>query len=180
MAVRFSILSIPLKNRSPGRFFLHISKKAVPLHRDCTFLTLYIFRRLYERSGRNRHFARELNFIENARGCRRIVGDSDELTDDIDLVLISSPQLEHQWAPSSLSSGEGRGEVSPYAGRHRYSWVQPRRPLFPPCRLDTMTKICRSNRATVAKISSRIFKIIKKIKPQVIFFPFFLAHSKKL
>ena len=46
----------------------------------------------------------ELNFIENARGCRRVVGDSEELTDDIDLVLISSSQLEHQWAQGECTS----------------------------------------------------------------------------
>lgn len=52
----------------------------------------------------HKHDLFELNFIENARGCRRIVGDSDELTDDIDLVLISSPQLEHQWAQGECNS----------------------------------------------------------------------------
>jgi len=52
----------------------------------------------------HKHDQFELNFIENARGCRRIIGDSDELTDDIDLVLISSPQLEHQWAQGECKS----------------------------------------------------------------------------
>ncbi|MBR1877655.1 MAG: helix-turn-helix domain-containing protein [Paludibacteraceae bacterium] len=52
------------------------------------------------------HDAYELNFIENARGCRRIVGDSEELTDDIDLVLISSPELEHQWAQGECKSAD--------------------------------------------------------------------------
>ncbi|MBR0195630.1 MAG: helix-turn-helix domain-containing protein [Paludibacteraceae bacterium] len=52
----------------------------------------------------HKHDLFELNFIENARGCRRIVGDSDELTDDIDLVLITSPQLEHQWAQGDCTS----------------------------------------------------------------------------
>ena len=52
----------------------------------------------------HKHDLFELNFIENARGCRRIVGDSDELTDDIDLVLITSPQLEHQWAQGECTS----------------------------------------------------------------------------
>ena len=52
----------------------------------------------------HKHDLFELNFVENARGCRRIVGDSDELTDDIDLVLITSPQLEHQWAQGECTS----------------------------------------------------------------------------
>jgi AraC-like DNA-binding protein len=52
----------------------------------------------------HKHEQFELNFIENARGCKRIVGDSEELTDDIDLVLIASPQLEHQWAQGECTS----------------------------------------------------------------------------
>ena len=43
------------------------------------------------------HNVMELNFVENAAGCRRIVGDSSEVIDDIDLVLITSPDLEHVW-----------------------------------------------------------------------------------
>ena len=39
----------------------------------------------------------ELNFVKNATGCRRIVGDSSEVIGEYDLVLITSPQLEHVW-----------------------------------------------------------------------------------
>ena len=39
----------------------------------------------------------ELNFVENAEGCRRTVGDSSEVIGQYDLVLITSPQLEHVW-----------------------------------------------------------------------------------
>lgn len=39
----------------------------------------------------------ELNFVENAKGVRRVVGDSSELIGDYDLVLITSPHLEHAW-----------------------------------------------------------------------------------
>lgn len=52
----------------------------------------------------HKHDQFELNFIENARGCRRIVGDSEELTDDLDLVLITSPRLEHQWAQGECTN----------------------------------------------------------------------------
>lgn len=54
----------------------------------------------------HKHDLFELNFIENARGCKRIVGDSEELTEDIDLVLITSPQLEHQWAQGECISAD--------------------------------------------------------------------------
>lgn len=39
----------------------------------------------------------ELNFIENAEGSRRIVGDSMEIIDDLELCLIGNEKLEHGW-----------------------------------------------------------------------------------
>lgn len=39
----------------------------------------------------------ELNFVENAAGCRRVIGDSNEVIGNYDLVLITSPDLEHVW-----------------------------------------------------------------------------------
>ncbi|WP_455671816.1 AraC family transcriptional regulator [Phocaeicola sp.] len=39
----------------------------------------------------------ELNYIENARGAQRIVGDSIEEIDEEELVLITNPRLEHAW-----------------------------------------------------------------------------------
>ena len=43
------------------------------------------------------HEVYELNFVEHAAGVRRIVGDSSEVIGDYDLVLITSPDLEHVW-----------------------------------------------------------------------------------
>ena len=43
------------------------------------------------------HKVFELNFVEHAPGGRRIVGDSSEVIGDYDLVLITSPDLEHVW-----------------------------------------------------------------------------------
>lgn len=39
----------------------------------------------------------ELNFIENGRGVRRVVGDSIEDIGDFDLVLLSGNKLQHMW-----------------------------------------------------------------------------------
>ena len=39
----------------------------------------------------------ELNFIENAKGAQRIVGDSIEEIDEEELVLVTNPHLEHPW-----------------------------------------------------------------------------------
>ena len=41
------------------------------------------------------HDVLELNFVANAAGARRVVGDSSEVIDNLDLVLITSPDLEH-------------------------------------------------------------------------------------
>lgn len=43
------------------------------------------------------HSQYEINYVENASGARRIVGDSIEEIGDYDLVLISGENLEHSW-----------------------------------------------------------------------------------
>lgn len=43
------------------------------------------------------HEVFELNFVEHAAGVLRTVGDSSEVIGDYDLVLITSPELEHVW-----------------------------------------------------------------------------------
>ena len=45
----------------------------------------------------HQHEIFELNFVMGGAGCRRVVGDSDEIIGDLDLVLITSPDLEHVW-----------------------------------------------------------------------------------
>lgn len=50
----------------------------------------------------------ELNFTEHANGVRRIVGDSIEVIDEYDLVLITSKELEHVWEQHECHSNEIR------------------------------------------------------------------------
>ena len=50
------------------------------------------------------HQVYELNFVEHAAGVRRIVGDSSEVIGDFDLVLITSPDLEHVWEQGDCQS----------------------------------------------------------------------------
>ena len=50
------------------------------------------------------HKVFELNFVEHAAGVRRIVGDSNEVIGDYDLVIISSPDLEHVWEQNVCTS----------------------------------------------------------------------------
>lgn len=48
----------------------------------------------------------ELNFIENACGAQRIVGDSMEDIDDLELCLIGNENLEHGWMNHHCTSGD--------------------------------------------------------------------------
>lgn len=52
----------------------------------------------------HRHDLFELNFVEHGAGCERIVGDSVELIGDYELVLITSPNLEHMWGQGTCKN----------------------------------------------------------------------------
>lgn len=54
------------------------------------------------------HSVYELNFVENAKGVRKIVGDSQEVIGDYDLCLITSPDLEHVWEQNECHSDDIR------------------------------------------------------------------------
>ena len=54
------------------------------------------------------HDVFELNFVENAAGVKRTVGDSNEVIGDYDLVLITNPTLEHAWEQHECKSNDIR------------------------------------------------------------------------
>ena len=54
------------------------------------------------------HSVYELNYVEHAPGVRRIVGDSSEVIGEYDLVLITSPDLEHLWEQNDCRSQDIR------------------------------------------------------------------------
>lgn len=54
------------------------------------------------------HEVFELNFVEHAPGVRRIVGDSNEVIGEYDMVLITSPDLEHVWEQNVCTSDKIR------------------------------------------------------------------------
>lgn len=56
----------------------------------------------------HKHEVFELNYVENAVGVVRIVGDSSETIGDRELVLITSPDLEHVWMQGDCKSEEIR------------------------------------------------------------------------
>ncbi len=52
------------------------------------------------------HSLFELNYIENAAGAQRIVGDHTSEIDDLELVLITGPTLEHAWVNHNCRSND--------------------------------------------------------------------------
>ncbi len=54
------------------------------------------------------HNVYELNFIENGRGVKRIVGDSIEEIGDLELTLVTGDGLEHVWEQGSCTSADIR------------------------------------------------------------------------
>ena len=50
------------------------------------------------------HEVFELNFVEHAPGVRRIVGDSNEVIGEYDLVIITGSELEHVWEQNTCVS----------------------------------------------------------------------------
>lgn len=58
------------------------------------------------------HDAYELNFVGNAKGARRVVGDSVEIVGNQDLVLVANDKLEHAWFDYENSGGEDICEIT--------------------------------------------------------------------
>lgn len=52
------------------------------------------------------HNVWELNFVENAAGALRIVGDSEEMIGEKDLVLITNTELKHAWMNGNCRSND--------------------------------------------------------------------------
>jgi len=85
----------------------HIIREITPLSdRDCFYIAeRYKSEFTYPIHS---HAEFELNFTQHAAGVRRIVGDSSEVISDYDLVLITSPDLEHVWEQNECKSKQIR------------------------------------------------------------------------
>ena len=81
---------------------LNVHREITPLAPDDSFL---VFDRIKQDFDFPIHFHPEfeLNFIFNGKGVRRIVGDSMEEIDDIELVMVG-PNLEHGWETYNCKS----------------------------------------------------------------------------
>lgn len=64
----------------------------------------------------HRHKEFELNFVENGKGVRRIVGDSVEEIGDYELVLIGGADLEHVWEQGKCRSKDIREITFQFSG----------------------------------------------------------------
>lgn len=64
----------------------------------------------------HRHKEFELNFIQNGKGVRRIVGDSVEEIGDYELVLVGGEKLEHVWEQGSCQSKDIREITIQFSG----------------------------------------------------------------
>jgi hypothetical protein len=56
----------------------------------------------------HKHPECEINYVENAQGARRTIGDSVEVINNYDLVLITGSDLEHVWDTYECKSGNIR------------------------------------------------------------------------
>ena len=81
----------------------HIIHEITPLsYKDCFYLverhkTEFTYPLHY-------HSEYELNFVENAAGVRRVIGDSVEIIGNYDLTLIAGEKLEHVWEQHHCTS----------------------------------------------------------------------------
>jgi len=93
----------------------YIIREITPLSdKDCFYIA---DRRKSEFTYRlHSHAEYELNYIENAPGVRRIVGDSVETIGNYDLTLISGADLEHVWEQYKCESKDIRDNDSVFTG----------------------------------------------------------------
>lgn len=64
----------------------------------------------------HRHKEYELNFIQNGKGVRRVVGDSVEEIGDFELVLVGGEDLEHVWEQGCCKSKDIREITIQFSG----------------------------------------------------------------
>lgn len=111
------------------------------------------------------HREYELNFIEHAAGVVRTVGDSSEVIEDYDLVLIASPDLEHVWEQGSCANTDIREITIQFT-----SDVLPDS-LLKKTQFDSIRRMLERARCGLAFPLTAIMKVYTKLDA--------LAHHKK-
>ncbi|MBR1427412.1 MAG: helix-turn-helix domain-containing protein [Prevotella sp.] len=103
------------------------------------------------------HEVFELNFVEHAAGVRRIVGDSSEVIGEYDLVLITSPDLEHVWEQHTCKSDDIREVTVQFDASIIESSIFERNPFI------SMRRMFSEARKGLAFPLSAIMKVYKEI-----------------
>ena len=80
------------------------------------------------------HDIMELNFVENAAGARRVVGDCSEVIGDYDLTLITSSDLEHVWEQHECKNDDIHEVtvqfVIHFEDEHSFFHTNPYKPIY--------------------------------------------------
>ncbi len=103
----------------------------------------------------------ELNFIENGKGAERIVGDSIETIDDLELCLIGNDKLEHGWMTANCQKEVRLSELADYVGMSEVSlsrFMKKRTgknfvEYFNDLRLGIATRMLVNSNKTIAEIT---------------------------
>lgn len=99
----------------------------------------------------------ELNFIENAAGCIRIVGDSIETIGEYELVLIGGENLEHTWQQGD-SKTESIHEITIQFSKDLFSQELLNRTQF-----DSIRKMLEDSRGGLSFPLSAIMTVYSKL-----------------
>lgn len=81
-----------------------LMREIVPLMQSDCFTLFYRLKEKFD-FPLHHHDAFELNFIQNAKGAKRLIGDHIEEIDDVELVLVG-PNLQHAWVTHKCKSKE--------------------------------------------------------------------------
>ena len=107
------------------------------------------------------HEAMELNFVAGGAGARRTVGDSSEVIGDLDLVLITSSNLEHVWEQHECKSKEIH-EITiqfyiPFEDEHQPFQKNPYKPIF------RMMQRAKRGLASPMEAALNIYHLLKQL-----------------
>ncbi len=136
----------------------NIHREITPLSQEDSFL---VFDRIKEDFDFPVHFhpEYELNFINNGKGVKRIVGDSIEDIEDIELVLVG-PNLHHGWMTHNCEN-KSIHEITIQFDEHLFSDGLLLRRIMKPIKdmLDRSIHGILFSEKTAKDLSKRIFKV---------------------
>lgn len=104
----------------------------------------------------------ELNFIENAKGAKRVIGDHIEEIDECELVLVG-PNLQHGWFSHKCTSNEIK-EITIQFHRNLFDdkFLQRNQMSFIRSMFDLSFRGIQFSRETISSIKQRLIELPKK------------------